>query len=288
MAMEFSKFDMVILMVMSVGIVVMSFVFPALGLAEAETAESDIPSFEMDEQRFDFAADFPNNPGTPSTGTLTFDTSRAAGLSDNSIWLNEGLNNTQLTLTENASTETAQVNLFLFPLDMSGVLDQDNATLSPVGDAVVLEIDYMDEVEYDVYTELTREEDVTGGTIYAVEYEIRNQPTADEGGGWLDRIPILGGIIDAGETLAGMVGWVGAVLWWFVTSSWEVALNTIGMLFDVVTFLFASASWLATTYGGIVEAADSWVAVFVAIPGLLLSLEFAKLGMIGISLLPFT
>lgn len=285
--MNFGKFDMVILIVMSVAIVVMSFVFPALGLADAETSESDIPEFTMDTERFDFAGDFPSRVGTPSTSTLRFDTSRDAGLSDNVIWLSrDGDQGTQMTLVENASTDNAQVNLFL--LNETDTLEEDTTILNETGDADVLEIDFEGLAQYEIYVELIQDEEVTGGTIYEVEYQIREQPEAQESGGWLDRIPILGGIIDGGETLAGMVGWIGAVIWWLFTSFWELVLNVLGIAFDIVTFLFGTTSWLFTTYGAVLSAAESWVAVFIALPGLLLGLVWVKLAMIVISLLPTT
>lgn len=279
--MNFGKFDMVILVVMSIGIVVMSFVFPALGLTETATDESDIPSFDMNSSRFDFAGEFPDRPGTPATGVLDLDTSQNSVFSNNQRWLNgNDQNGTELLLVQNATTEDAR--LILNDWDGGGVTDTANTSLSSVGDRAMLTLKGY-EIRFDL---LTRQEGTGDDVFFEVEYEIVEQP--ETGGGWLGRLPLVGTVFDTASAVAGVLSWLGSILWWIFTSTWELILNLLGMLLDIVTFAFATMTWLATTYGGIIQAADSWVAVFVAIPGLLLSLEFAKLGMIAVSLLPFT
>lgn len=288
--MNFSKFDMVLLVTMSVAIVVMSFVFPALGLADAGTSESEVPEFSMNSDRFDFAGDFPSRQAdTPTTGTLDFDTSEPAGFSDNQIWLHGSTDpaGAELNLIQNGSDPDAQVNLLGW--DNGSVVAQDNTTLGAVGEKSLLEISES-LGGYKVVVEMETFDNISGGYYYEVSYEIQESPPVDSGddNGWLERLPIIGGLYSAGETVASVLAWGISVVWWFVTSTWEIALNVLGMAFDIVSFVFNTVSWLASTYGTILSAADSWVAIFVALPGLLLSLEFAKLAMIAISLLPFT
>lgn len=279
--MNFSKFDMVILCVMSVGIVVMSFVFPALGLADADTSENAIPEFDMQSDRFDFASDFPDRPGTPSQGELSFD-SDAEDFSDNQVWLqgSDTSDGTDMTLTRNASSNAPRVNLNYW---VDGSLNATaNETFTSVGDRALMEAG-----PWDVRVELLEYSEPTNDTIEAtVSWEVAEQPTS--GGGWLGRIPVVGTLYEGASALPGVVSWLGSVVWWFFTSAWEVALNVLGMTFDVATYLFDTVSWLLGTYGAIMTAAESWVALFVAIPGILLFLEFAKLAMILVSLLPFT
>ena len=70
--MDFTTRDIGILISMSLAVIMISFVFPTIGLADTgdKAAESEIPEFNISTDRFDFAGDFPDNPGTPSTGAL--------------------------------------------------------------------------------------------------------------------------------------------------------------------------------------------------------------------------
>lgn len=282
--MNFSKFDMVILIVMSIAIVVMSFVFPALGLADAETSESDIPSFDMQADRFDFAGDFPDRPGTPSSGTLDFNTTEPAQFSDNQRWLNgDTSNGTELVMIQPqpaTSPETARVTLRGW--DGGAEVNQDNATFNATGEQAVLTAN-----NYEVALEMVTHESLGNDEYnFEVDYQIRDQPTT--GGGWLGRVPVVGTIFESADSLAGVLSWLGSVIWWLFTSFWELVLNALGLVFDIVSFLVGTVSWLVVTYGTILSAAESWVAVFIAIPGLLLSLIWVKLAMIFVSLLPTT
>lgn len=280
--MNFEKFDMVVLVVMAVAVVVMSFIFPAIGLADASTNESEIPEFNMSSDRFDFAGDFPDRPGTPSQGQLVYDNSEE-DFDRNQVWLSgsDTSDGTDLAGTRNATSNDPRINLNVWS---GGTLNaSDEVELSSVGDRKLMTAgDWEVAVEL---TEMTRN-DSADELSYTVEYNVKEQPTS--GGGWLGRIPVVGTLFDSGATIGGVVAWLGSIIWWFAVTTVQVALNLVGMLYDVVAFIFGTASWLVGTYAAIVSAAESWVALFVSLPALFLFLEFAKLAMIAISLLPFT
>lgn len=281
--MNFSRFDMILIVVMSIGIVIMSFVFPALGLIDGDAAkESEIPEFDMEPNRFDFAGDFPDRPGTPTNGQLTYDSTETQ-FSDNQRWLSgsDTSEGTDLVGTRNSTNNDVRVTINVWS---SGNLSAtDELEFSSVGDRGVLTAGEW-EVRIEVVS-LTADDDAD--TLeYTVEYEIVEQPTS--GGGWLGRVPVVGTVFDAASATAGVLSWIGSIIWWFFLTAWQIALNLLGMLFDAVSFMFGTASWLITTYSAIISGADAWVSVFVGIPGLLLFLEFAKLAMIAISLLPLT
>lgn len=290
--MNFGHSDMVILTTMSLAIVMMSFTFPAMGLADSsnETSASEIPEFNVSASNWDIAGDFPDSPGTPSSGTLIWDESLGGGGADNQIWLdgdsNGGMDTTIVNLGSSSNTNMTATLTYYNETDF----DTTNETFDAEGESFELELNktllgntFNWTVEYEV--EEYRDEN-TSDFYTEVDFVITDQPGDDAS--WIERIPIIGAVVSAGEQLAAMLGWVGAVLYWGIAATIEVALTLVVLLFDIMTFAISLAQWLTTTYSGLITATTSWASVVVAIPGVLLFAEFAKLAMIGISLLPFT
>lgn len=281
--MNFTKFDVTLLLTMTLAVVCMSFVFPAVGLADAGTDENSVPEYRLDSQALNLAGDFPDAPGTPSTGTLSLDTSKDVAFSDNRVWLDGGTSGGTEVLILPATSSNDSAELLINNWDGGNVTGEERFNITSADDAfavnnfgytMTFEVTQFDEQSYD-------------NAQYTVEYEIQDQ--AVSGGGWIDRIPVVGGIVSTGEATAAVLAWFASILWWFFATTIDLISAATVILYDTVTFVVALLSWLVSTYASIVaNAGPSWVSLFVALPGIILSLEFGKLAMIGISLLPTT
>lgn len=268
--MEFSKHDMIILLTMTVAIICLSFTLPALGMAGGgdSATESDIPEFNLTTDRFDFAGEFPDSPGTPSSGELEIDNSNVEA-SDNFVDLGNG---TSMTLFDGPDMQMGINNI-----DASGG-DDVYFNNSEVGDIQTLEA-----FGYEIDAELLSvENEGESDFTWSVRWEIEDQPSDS---GFISRIPIVGGVVSIGESLASMVGWIGSIIFWFVGTVVTTVTNLIVVLIDIVTFFISLLHWMLSTYLGYVSAADGFASVFLMVPGILLFLEFAKLGMITVDML---
>jgi hypothetical protein len=273
--MNFSKFDVVMVATMALAVISMSFVMPALGLTTADAEESEIPEFSVNSNAFDLAGDMPDSPGVPGQGTLTM-TENNPSISENFVDLDSGV--TMLMLQEADVTDP----------EMEVMLTNGSATTSlyfnesPEG-----AIKSFDSFGYGIDVELASVENRNESTFtWSVDWKVTDEPT--ESAGFLDRIPIVGGVVGAGEALAQIVGWIGSLVWWGIATIFEVTINVLVMIAESMLFLIETGLWLTQTYADVVSAASSWASIFVAVPGLILFMEFAKAVMIGISLLPTT
>ena len=265
--MNIGKFDLMVLVVMGLAVVSMSFVFPALGLSGVSTEESDIPSLNIQEGRFDLVGDSPRQPSSPTEGVLFYDTTQSATFSENSIWLEGNTNDgVQLTLLQNAS-DPSQADVLLTEWNGT-VASQDRIAITENNSSGVLS---------------------TAGYQIAVETTDRHNPPDLLEVSWrVDDDPRASGAFGFLTDLVNVVAWGVTWIIWFMTSIVEGTLNAIGIIFDVMGYLISLMSWLITTYGTIVTSAPSWVGIFVAIPGIVLSAVLAKIVIIGIQLLPST
>lgn len=277
--MDFGRTDIIIVVSMSLAIISMSFVFPALGLTadSDEVAENDIPEFNMSADRFDIAGEFPDQPGTPSQGTLVLNNSVDILEDNRRVWLEGDTDGgTELLLTN--QTDDARLVLNHWPGP-----DKDEVVLSNVGD--------VDDIQNDTagwhikFEYVNIENRNKSNQTITVDYEIIQQP-ADSA--WYSRIPVVGSVFSTGEQLAGIVGWIGSIIYWTFGTMFSVILNLIGILFDVVTYGFSMLIWMVSTYNSIISSASAFASVFVMAPAIILFLEFAKIGMIAINLLPTT
>jgi len=268
--MNFGKFDVMILLTMSLAVISMSFVFPAVGLAgDTQANESDIPEMDISADRFDLAGDFPSAPRTPTEGTLQFDPTESAELSDNRVWLEGDTDNGfEMFLSESGGDGQVTINQW----EDGSVVDDVSDTFSSDTDVFGLVIP--NEYGVRITAESAEPDD------YQVRYEVTQQPEDNEG--------FIGSLIGTGSDIVSVVGWFVSVFFWF--SQWIVslALNAIGLIFDSLAYLTNLIAWLVTTYTDIIGSANSWAGVFVAIPGILLGAILAKMAFIGVQLLPTT
>lgn len=281
--MNFTHTDMMIIISMTIAVVVMTFVFPAAALVDEDEATSDdIPEFDIDSNRFDFAGDFPATPD-PSSGTLTFDNGREDEFADDREDYHHGDRADGVRSRLVGVSANSVVSVSLQEMLDGGITGSEQVNLGTVGETKEIQNDSMG---YTVeYTLASRENNGTSDVVFDVDYEIVERPSDTS---FIGSIPLIGSAFSAAETLANVLGWIGSIIFWFFGTLFEVALNLVGILFDLMTFMIDTASWLVTTWQAIAAGSASWAQVFVAIPGLLLFLEFGKLVMIGISLLPTT
>jgi len=280
--MEFTSFDFKILMAASIAIIAMSYTFPALGLTgNGNVDPSDIPQFNITADQFDTANEFPDRPNSPSQGQLLFN-EELAGESDNVVWLDGHTNNgTEVVLLNNGDFSDPEPQIRVNSWESGSAVNTSIYNFTNVGDIKVHD-DYGYEIQftYDALINLN-ETDQT----YRVRYDIRSGPSDTN---WIRRIPIVGGVFSAGQQLAAIVGWIGSIGWFYVVALIESSTKIVIAILDIVTFLISLLHWLTTTYFAIVANASGYAAVFVLIPGIMLFVEFAKLAMIGVGLLPFT
>jgi hypothetical protein len=279
--MNFGKTDLTLMFVMSLAIVIMAFVFPAIGLSDANADENDIPSMEVDADRFDFAGEFPERPGTPTQGRIVRNESQLD--IDDGIQQIQGdtIDGYAIRYTNVGNQSDPQYEVVLSEWTNGNLNESDPVVLNGTG-----ERGQINAFDWTINVELVELENVGTGELTAtVQYNIEQKPG---GQSWISGVPLLGDFADATSTVASMVGFLGIVIWWISVTIIEISLNLLGLLFDVASFGFGLASWLVTTYADIASNANSWAAVFVALPGIILSFLFAKLTVIGIKLLPTT
>lgn len=279
--MDFTKFDMSLLVVMSLAIISMSFVMPAVGLADsggdANVSSSDIPELSVEADRFDFAGNFPDRPGTPAKGQLEYDPDNPIE-SDNFRQIGGGSTDLVLALDDNPTNASeGRIEFRTIDSGTGGIIYSNTTTF--VEDDFVTDSNGSWEVHFDAL-------EVTPNESIRMDYEIKERDESDDG--FLGGLPVVGTLFDTGQAIASVVAWIGSIFWWFFALLSQTAINLIGILFDVATFTFGLVAWLTTTYGAVIDNAQGFATVFVALPGVILSMLFAKLGFIGISLLPTT
>lgn len=279
--MDITKFDVTILIVMGLAVVSMSFVMPALGLTDVSASEGDIPELTIESDRFDTARERPNFPNTATEGTIELDETEDSDLWDNQIWLDGSVeggyelavlgttgaapNSTSVILTEwNESVQIANTSTV--------VINQSNPE-----DALIVN-------EYRLAISATDQNNPPD--YHEIQWEIIEQPTV--GGSWVDRIPGIGGLFQTADAVASVVAWAVTVFIWFSTNIVFAAINLVGIIIDVSVYFISLLAWLATRYGSVVSGAPNWVAVFVAIPGILLGATLGKVVIIMFRSLPTT
>jgi len=284
--MEFSKFDIVLITSMTLAIIVMSYMFPALGLADAtnETQGDDIPEFNLSTSQFDIVGAFPDSPGGTSSGDLRWYENGSDG-SQKELLNSDYQDGLSHNIINEGSTATPDVEVSLIDW-VSGSNDQeDNFTASSEGQTDTLCL-LNQKRAYEIDYEVTDYEN-SGQSNFtaAVDYDIQKQP-ADSG--WISRIPIVGALFGAGQQLASIVGWIGAIIFWGFGTVVEVAVTIVTILFGIMSYGVDMGQFLTSTYTNVIAGVDGWASVILLVPAAILFAEFVKIAMIGISLLPTT
>ena len=278
--MTIGKFELSMVVVMTLAIISMSFTFPAMGLTGDAADDDDIPEFSLETDRYDFTDEFPDPPHNPSSGTLVWDDDDPAGkVHGNVVWLDGDTDDgTELVLLNETVDGEPRPNIRMNNWD-NGFESQENYTFEDMGDFHNFEDTY----GYTILTQPSVFEPNT--THWEIEWMIHEQPGDQV---WYNRIPVVGTVIGAGEQLAGIVGWIGSVILWGVTWLFEISMNLLHILIDVLVYLGEMMLWIGSTYADIIEGANSWAGVFAAIPGVIIGVVFAKIVLGFILALPTT
>jgi hypothetical protein len=279
--MDISKFDVTILVVMGLAVVSMSFVMPALGLTNLSAEETSIPELSIDSERFSVSQERPDFPNTATEGTIELNETQDSSLWDNQLWL-DGNTEGGYELAVLGSTTSA-------PNSTSVILNEWNSTsqVENTSTVVINESNQREALttgEYRLIIEAT--EDNNPPDYHEVSWEIIEQPQV--GGSWVDRIPGVGGLFSTADAIASVIAWAVTVFIWFSTNLVFAAVNLVGIIIDVSVYFLSLLAWLGTRYGTVVSSAPSWVAVFVAIPGILLGATLGKVVIILFRSLPTT
>lgn len=277
--MDFSKFDMVLLVTMSFAIILMSFAFPQLGMTSDSDAvgENEIPEYNTSNSTFDFSGGFPNmGVNSPTDGTMDYNETRngAGGIEGLDLyWIDRPKSSGTSIQLVNDSSKGMQV--WFREWDSTGnVTAKDEYNVNQKGQTIIHN-NASWTVEFNVVSiENKQQPNMTA----VVDFQVRDTPDG-AGGGWN-----FDGLGDLAQVLA----YVAVVITWGVTTIVEVGLNLVVTMFEISVFCVDLMHWLSSTYFSVVSSASGWASVILLVPGIILSLEFGKIGMVLLSLLPTT
>lgn len=281
--MNLTSKDLAITMAMSIAVIFMSFTFPALGMTGHAQNESDIPEFNITKGQVEFAREQPELPSRPSEGRLVYVNNSESWQDNRQVYLQQGGSDEYLlSFFDDDPSSDEQYHANLIKFNASGSFTEDvNINES---EAKTLEsVDGAYEVGLDNMTVLN---DTAPYDSASLDWKVISQPSDQQ---WYSRIPGLSSIIGAGQQLAGIVGWIGSMIWYAITFGLVTLGNAVLMFFNTVVYFIDFMWWLTSTYGTIVSGAPTaWAGVIVAIPGIILGFQFTKLIAVGIKLLPLT
>lgn len=283
--MNFTKFDMVLLFTMTLAVILMSFTFPSLGLTDEgdEVNETDIPELNLSASNWDLVGDFPNQPGTPTSGRLERDDSKKV-IGQHQTWISNVTDQDNGTSIEIASFDTGNHTINV------GDFEDGNASV----DIYNMTGEEGQEIRHEnnswsiIFTVERYDNPGLSNASSVVMWQVVESPDADEGGG-LSGIPVIGGLWETGEQLFLALAYLGDIIMWFFGTLIEIALTVVETLFTAMVYAVNMLSWLSATYASIISAAPTgFASAILAAPGALLTLEFLKVAWIGIKLLPST
>lgn len=293
--MQFSKFDMTILVVMTLSVIIMSFTLPAVGMAGSgnQTVQSDVPEFGIESDRFDLAGSFPDRPGGSQSGKITWAESYGDAQNGLSfIQLDAPLDNGFSIEIAEFGTSPDEYYLVQAANWSGGSIDSYNRyNITSEGQEFIYA---NNSDEWAVEFEVTEADNVSSAnssknTNITVNYDVQSSgKTSQNSAGGLGALPVVGGLFQAGAELASTIVWIGEVILWGAVFIVELGVNLIGILFDTMVFAIDLMSYMVSTYQDVIAQSSDWARVVLIVPGMILFAEFAKLAMIAISLLPTT
>lgn len=260
---SFTQNDFKIMLVMTLFLVIISFLFPPMGFTSQSVNATDIPDFNTSQNQFDYLNDELEKPGNPSEGTLRY-VEGAKEFEDNRVvWLND---------------DTVSISLF----NDGTVQDpQPRIGLAKFNTSTYETSKYINESEFksiENYSYVVTFENVVitdNNETITVDWHVIEQP---ENQGLIESIPIIGGLYSSGAALAATLGWFVSIVFVMITNAVLAVTNVFITLFNIMAFTFGFMYWLLGTYASVVTSAPTgYVGVFMAIPGVILSFEFAKI-----------
>jgi len=276
--MEFTKWDLQIFLSMTLLLILISFVFPAVGFTNVNVSTDNIPKFNVTQGTLDFVQiNEPLDVNRPTEGTLKYVDNQEVYQDNRRIWL-EG--NTEdgyeVTLTMfNGTVNDPTATLTLNHYNASGGINSVSTDMENTTEFDSLELD-----GYVVsFTNVTYSNVGQANVTMQVDWEVDETPG---GASFVSGIPLIGGGLEA---VAKVIGGIGAVFSWIGNIILSVFLNigitarNVGtVIYNVVTFFTGIGWWFIVRYASVVQAAPaSYVQVFLALPSLVWSFEFGKI-----------
>lgn len=277
--MAITQRDVMLLFTMGLAVVSMSLVFPAMGLSDESVSSSDIPELSIDDSTFDLTGEVPEAPGGPGGGNLSWIDGREDQL--NQAWP-RGSTSGGIEIGLLTPNVDQPAHIFIAEWDSGQLVGEDQHNFSSEGETWIM---INESMGIEAQFEVTLYNESAGN--YAVEYDVLSLQQSG-GGGWFSNLPVIGGAIDGVQSVATVLGWFVEMFAWASLYIIELIANAIAVAGTVGFYFVELITWLATTYSSIVAGANSWVSIFVALPGILLSVVLGKFVIIGIQLLPTT
>jgi len=280
--MNLSKQDLFITVGMSIVVIMMSFLFPAIGLTGSAQNASDIPEFNITKGQADFNRQLPEFPSRPSEGTLTYVNGSESWEDNRQVDLQTGDPRYLLSFFDDDPGPDEQYHANLIKFNSSGSYTSD----LNINESESKELTSEDGAYSVGLSNMTVLSNESGNESARVSWEVTEQPSDQT---WLGRIPGVGALISGTSQLAAVVGWIGGTIWHFVTLVMVTIANTVLLFANLILYFIDFSWWLTSTYTSIVSGAPTaWASVVVAIPGIVLGFQFTKLIAVGVKLLPFT
>lgn len=260
--MAFTSTDMKILISMLTATLLISFAFPAMGLADTDMTVDNIPEFNASAADYDLAGSIPEQPNGGGQGDVSV--GGDALPSENYITIDSTADRQAQVF---GTTGTAKANIQINYANDPTV--NDSYTFAEVGDRGELRAGgYVAVVEL---AELNGTTTTAGANSYTFEYEIISTPESDQG---LSSVPIVGDTLDV---VASTIAWGISVFLWVAQAIVGFFIKIILLVAEFAAFIIGFVNFIVSNYAAVVSNAPGFAKIPVTIPGVLLSLELFKI-----------
>lgn len=259
--MNFSEFDIKVLVVSAITLVLISATAGATPLAGGF---GEPPRYDS-EAEINF--NVPSQPGATvfSSGEIRY----GAGIEtyeQNDIIVNSDNYLVRVSVVNGTDMDNQDVTVGLLVDNRSG--QTFNSTEVDFNETV-----YMNEQRFGVeytYTERTN-------STATVEWElVTNPPLGDDGSG---------GIWGALMQIASWIGYIAELAAFAIQALFNSIVFVSEVLVGIVTYIYEIFAWITGGYGTIIEASPAWATIFVAIPAFLVGIELMKLLILAVQVL---
>lgn len=258
---EFTQTDFKILLVMTLTLILISFIFPAMGFTSDGVNASDIPDFNASQNQFEYLNDDIPSPSTPNEGTLEYIEGAVENEDNRQVWLERYEYGISMFNTGSTNNPVVQVNL----------VNQSAPSGSNIVSKQINQSEFVNLEGFGYQVSFHNLQFENNNETISVDWQVNRQRSEE---GFIESIPVLGGL--AG--VAAALGWFTEIILVVVTNAVLTVTNIFIALFNIMSFIFGFMYWLLSTYGGIIASSPAaWVTIFLSIPGVILSFEFAKL-----------
>lgn len=279
--MNFGQKDFALLVGSALFLILVSFVFPAIGFASEDINSTEIPSYNLSEGQFSYVTNTPEYPSRATEGTLTYVDNQDVYQDNRRVWLQGNSNDGfEVTLTNNGTIANPNASLYLNQYNSSGFVTSSSTEMTESDNFSKLELS-----GYIVTFENVRFSNVNNSDMtMQVDYYVKQTAA---GASAVGQIPIIGGVASATaeaiDHAVSVLGWIGSVIFQPIYNTMVRITNTLIAFYNVLKFFIGLLYWILSTYGSVVAASPAnWVGLFLAVPGIVFSLIFSKLIIIAV------